>query len=231
LNGFGTTFVSSAVIFIVFIPTAALPATRSSDQARRVHEVSLELSSEYPSRAPVARLQAPCEIDLSVGWTAATSTLGLAVDKIRKVCATFLIIWWCDFFFLIQSDVTPLFCTYLNLKLACRSQAFDDLSPFWDVCDDIDENCAVLEPDPPNRIASHRRIALGACVAWTGSAFHVYVYSPLFITSFTFVSSRIAARVCCIFVIMCLRRTPLLVAYQLESETTNAALRYSVFGR
>lgn len=76
--------------YCIFLPLHIL-LLASSDQARRVHEVSLELSSEYPSRAPVARLQAPCEIDLSVGWTAATSTLGSAVEKIRKVCASFII--------------------------------------------------------------------------------------------------------------------------------------------
>lgn len=123
-----------------------------------------------------------------------------------------------------------LFCPFLNLKLACRSQAFDELSQFWDVCDDIDEHCAVLEPDPPNRIASHRRIALGTGIVWTSCTFYDY-HSPLFIICVSLPCPLASRRSSAATVIMCLRRTPLLVAYQFESKATNAAVRYSAFGR
>ena len=103
------------------------------DKRKRKHELTCELSSEFPSKAPICTTELPAKFDTGYWRYSSISNR----NSIRQNASGL----------------------YNVFKEFCES--IDFYQPLWDELDDLDEHCFVLEPSlPARRSIRERRIAL-----------------------------------------------------------------------
>ncbi|RHY10698.1 hypothetical protein DYB36_006032 [Aphanomyces astaci] len=115
------------------------------DSHGRKHAVSFRMDASYPSSPPTCGVDVP-EPMPPLQWSPLKPpSLQHAIDQVFHL---FL------FFSFIYSNN--------NKQVQAHLETFQD---FWDVLDDIDKKCCVLEPDRPTRGCKRRRLAVRPSVS------------------------------------------------------------------